>query len=71
METQQQLIVYFPDSFSWPLMLGSRNEQFVKNMMKSFSQLPEGVVMVCADNKWTDGFEEMEELVSNFFMHFN
>lgn len=74
LESQPPMIVYFPDSFLWPSMPFNIpdpfscppmpdfiHRQFQGKMKGAFNQLPEGVVMICAENKWEAGSEEMDK----------
>ncbi|KAH6756720.1 P-loop containing nucleoside triphosphate hydrolases superfamily protein [Perilla frutescens var. hirtella] len=57
--SQQPLIVYFPDShFGLSDSKHHVHEEFLKKMRKIFNQLPEGVVMICADH-WEATSKEM------------
>ncbi|KAH6758327.1 hypothetical protein C2S51_018562 [Perilla frutescens var. frutescens] len=77
LESQPPMIVYFPDSFLWPSTPFNTRKGFpdpfifqsvpydrhkqLGKLKETFDQLPEGVVMICAENKSEPRSEEMEK----------
>ncbi|KAH6781472.1 hypothetical protein C2S51_006765 [Perilla frutescens var. frutescens] len=51
----------FPDIFFCSLLPYYIQKQIHRKVKEMFNQLPEGVVMICAQNKWEAGSEEMEK----------
>ncbi|KAK6148374.1 hypothetical protein DH2020_019286 [Rehmannia glutinosa] len=63
LESQQPLVVYFPDSSLWFLRAVSKSnrKEFINKMQEMFDQLSGPVVLICGQNKVESGSKEKEK----------
>lgn len=63
LESQQPLIVYFPDSSLWlsRAVPKSNRKEFVRKVQEMFDQLAGSVVLICGQNKVETGSKEKEK----------
>ncbi|KAI3454493.1 hypothetical protein Pfo_011156 [Paulownia fortunei] len=63
LESQQPLVVYFPDSSLWlsRAVSKSNRKEFVRKMQEMFDQLSGPVVLICGQNKVGTGSKEKEK----------
>ncbi|KAL6549438.1 hypothetical protein OROHE_008555 [Orobanche hederae] len=63
MESQQPVIVYFPNSFWWLSRTVSKKirKEFFDKVKEMFDQLSGRVVLICGQNKWEDGSKEVKK----------
>ncbi|CAA0826718.1 P-loop containing nucleoside triphosphate hydrolases superfamily protein [Striga hermonthica] len=63
LESQQPLVVYFPDSSLWFLRAVSKSnrKEFIDKMQEMFDRLSGPVVLICGQNKVESGSKEKEK----------
>lgn len=66
LESQQPLILYFPNSFTWLPWTASWNirRDFVRKVKDMFGRLTGRVVLICGQDNWNDAYREMQKYVS-------
>ncbi|KAL6583806.1 hypothetical protein OROMI_003095 [Orobanche minor] len=63
LESQQPLVVYFPDSSMWLLKAVSKSnrKELISKIQEMFDQLSGAVVLICGQNKAESGSKEKEK----------